>query len=208
MRDLKIYNGDKVILKKNSSLSWIIAISPILLQYHFVFSTYGLILLTIVYVILMVNRKKIFFDKDFIKLSVILLIQQVTSMLIFNSFSSSYINTLITTEIMCFVVAIGFCVKDKDDLYDKLKKVAIVCTVIIYLQFILHTFMNVEYKPITLIPQNSQHMLVWVTNRPSGLFSEPQTYATFAIIIFIMALQRKEIRDFNIISYWNYTNRF
>lgn len=182
-----------IISNKEKIMSWIIAISPILLQYHFVVSTYGLILLFVVYLFfIIIPNNKFFIDKDFLKLGIVILIQEILSMIVFNNFSSKYINTVVTCEIMCLLVTIGFFVKDKQYLYDAVKKVTLLCTLIIYIQFLLHNIFGVEYKPLILIPQEPQYLSVWISNRPSGFFTEPQTFCTFAIIVLLIALEKKE----------------
>lgn len=181
-------------ITKDQLLSWIITLSPILLQYKAFVLTYGLLLLIAVYVFFCGKFRKIYYDKDFIKLGIILFLQQVLSMMIFDSYSSTFINTIIMMEITCVIVVIGRFIEDKNILYDTIKKFSILCTIIIIFQFLLNVFLGIEYKALILLPQSNENMQHWIVNRPASLFTEPQTYATFTILVMMCALYKKEIK--------------
>lgn len=184
-------NSKKIFMDK--LLSLIIAISPIFLQYHFFILTYGLLILMITYFFLCIKNNKLYIDRDFVKLGIIIFIQQIFSMIIFNTYSINFMNTIIMVEILCIVVILGYFIENKNILYSYLKKIAIVCTFIVFVQFILHTAFKMPYKPIILLPQSEENLNNWLTNRPSGFFTEPQVYSTFITLIMMIVLQKGEI---------------
>ncbi len=178
-----------------------IPLSCVLLQYKAAMSTYGLILLTLVALMLSIGAKFFSADMDFVKMLAVFAVQQLVAYILFKSNFTAIINILLTmflTGVIVSVFSEGYI--ERESLYRYLKAFSIIVTAVIYLQAVMIVVFQRTVSPIMLLPQSAADAANWSRNayRPSGFFSEPQTYCSMILPICVLAAYKK---DFKLLVY-------
>lgn len=175
--------------------AFIIISSCIFLQYHFLVISYGMVFVFCALLFRLIIRKKILvYDKDFLQLTLVLCIQQVISAL-FLDYGRSHLLTNCIFILFVFVISgTSKSVGKKNVLVDCIIVVSTICTLAILVQAFQIYVLGRNVSAIALLPLTEEIAASWNNSvlRPCGFFSEPQTYSSYmAPLLFILIHDRK-----------------
>lgn len=183
-------------IKIMSLIEWMIAFSCIFLQYKSAILTYGMIILLIAMIMINFIKKEIIIDKRFLFVGIIILFQEIITILV----SSNTLENVFKNGLLIILVVL-ICsqtqqIDSNNSFFHKLKIVALLSTIGIFIQSIQIYILHQTVNPILLLFQTKQQLLVWVsnTNRPCGFFSEPQVYCSYMIPILIICMEKRDFK--------------
>lgn len=177
-------------------MTWVIPLSCILVQYHAVVLTYGLLALLIMALLIAIRNKGFYFDRDFLLLGLFISTQQFVSSVYFRFSISTSFYTALTIWLIIISCSTSWVVKNKEVLYRNYSIIGSIATCAIYVQFVLYYVFGIKTGSIMILRQAEKYIGNWVTNsnRPAGFFSEPQTHCTYMLPLIIIALEKKNYK--------------
>ncbi len=82
---------------------------------------------------------------------------------------------------------------DITSLYFFYKLLAVLITLVVFVQGVVMMVFSVELAPIKILPVGGESLRLWEAEpRPSGVFTEPQLYASFVLPLLVLALINRE----------------
>ena len=198
------------IRQSKSLMEWmfsiVIPIECILLQYKIGIFNIGVLLLLAISFFSMLSKKKIVIDKEFGFFIFLLCTQQILSLFIVGGNSINRLYNIFLVVMMFFACSIPLNLDcDCNKVYKKCLFVAILITIPIFVQSVLVYGFGEKVNSIMILPQAKENLTYWsrFSDRPCGLFTEPQTYSSYMIPFVVLGFKQKKNLD---IYYSNYRN--
>lgn len=178
--------------QKKTIAEWLIPLSCIFLQYPFVISSVGLILLFIYCVTIILLNRRIYINKKFILLTIGIIIQQFIVFLYSKYELSLYIKNIANIVLIVFIFIIATQDINREKVYKNYRVIGLISSIVIYIQTFQLTVLNKSVGAIKVMPVLDESY--WVTNnsRPCAFFTEPQTFCTYMAPLLILSLKRKD----------------
>lgn len=171
-----------------------IAISCILNQYAASVSTYGLLCSLGLTFYVLFKRKQIKIDKRFLDLFLILSVQQLCCVILFDLDFIACLKQVLTMLIITIITSISFEVNSFKYLYKVMKIVGIIATIAVIFQAFQLYVLHQSIAPITLFDV-SEEIVNWSqSTRPMGFFSEVQVYCSSMLPLFAFSIQNKDYK--------------
>jgi len=182
----------KLIISVSTLLSLIFPMFLVLAQYKFFNFNLGFVLVQGVAAIILISTLKLKVEKNFLIFISSVFTAVILSMFLYGEMYHGTIFYYVNGLLLCLVV-IAFSSSIKfTSLYRTLLIMGGGITFIVICQGAYMAVAGVELAPIKLLPVMSAQQRLWeVAPRPSGVFTEPQLYASFILPLFLLAVLKK-----------------
>lgn len=170
----------------------------ILAQYKIgtTFSNYGFIILIFYGLYLFfIKKKKLIIHKQLLWLTTYVTIISTVNMIRLDDFSVTWINRTVMPLLLFFTISIVIDKLNYKNFYKSYLIVGSIAMVIMYFLSIRLLAFGIPARPITILPISPEDAHFWgnfMGRRPSGLFTEPQAYASFMLPLLVLTLQQKK----------------
>ena len=177
--------------------TFIIVSSCIFLQYHLLVVSYGMVFVLIAIILrLLISKKTLVYDKDFLEITVLLCTQQIISALVLGFGRSHLLTNLIFIVFVFFISGVSQSIESKKNTVDCIVLVSTVCTIMVLIQAFEIYVLGKSVNAIAILPLTEERSLSWNNNltRPCGLFSEPQTYCSYMAPLLFVLISEKRVK--------------
>lgn len=190
-------------INKNSTynysfIDWFLPLFMILAQYKIgtSFSNYGYLIIAIYAIYLMfIKNTKLYFHKYLLLLTIYVIIITIINYIRLDGQSINAFNSLITQVVLFIVISLVITQLHIENFYKSYLFFGSIAMLIIYFQSIRLLVFGIPAIPITILPIDPKDAHFWgnfLGKRPSGLFTEPQAYASFMFPLLILSLKKKK----------------
>lgn len=173
------------------------AIYPILGQYYLkiVPISLGQILVLLSTILFWVYHKKVKFNKSIFVVGLLMALYNFIPALKYNSMTNTVNNSLsILIFFLIISVSINIIKNDLNEFYSILKICGLICTIFLFIQFIMHNFLEINiYGRMSILDNwfqtTNNNVFIWIDyGRPDSFFYEPAHYCIYMTPILLLSL--------------------